>query len=175
MKQLATNVIAGDKIVVSLAAAKDGPNGQRQTFAGTFNHLGEEIDAQGNVIFGKPKLDLTFKKAAAEQPVFPIDAFNAAVARAGGRPSMESMRIQAEYENAVEAFEEQHGEGAGGNLGDQIGEAVLNYIGEYYGIKRTPGEHAFVDPAQVVVRPAYRVDNNPVVFSVTLAPVWGVR
>ena len=174
-KKLAVNIIRGDKIIVSLGAARGGTTGERQSFAGTFNHLGEEIDSAGQLVFGKPRLDLAFQAPAAPAPVFPIDAFNRAVEDAGGKPSATSMRIQAKYEEDAATWDAANGGTGGGTLGDRIGKAVLTYVQQYYGISTNPNEGAYIDPAQVVVRPAYRMDELPVVFSVTLAPVWGGR
>lgn len=176
-KELATALLAGDKIAVSLSAAAGAATGDRQAFAGTFNHLGQPIDDDGQVIFGRPQLDLTDlvignRRAA---PVFDLEKFNDLVRKAGGKPSAATTKLQSDYAAEMAAWEEQNG--GGGSIADAIGEKVLQFAVTHYGISTTDprGAHAYVDPAQVIVRPAYRDGNKPVVFSVSMAPVWGQK
>lgn len=164
-KTEATNLIPGDKIAVNLAAMEGGPAGSRTNIVATFDHEGRQIGVDGLPVFGGRKLKLNGAGAAPPQ-------FNMA-------QYMEIQRTQgagaagaylAEHSRQVAAWE------GGGNrrLVDQIGDAVLQFAQDEYGIRTDDGPWPVLKRSEVSVRPASRFNNQPTVFVVQAAPVWGM-
>lgn len=172
--KIATELLEGDRIIISLAAAGGDPAGERRAFAGTFDHLGRPVDAKGNVLYGVPALELGEQAGGVEAPAFPNEEFQRLIVENGGKPSAETARLLADYNAKIEAWEKQ-GHAANGAVADRIRAAALAYVEKNFEVRLTAvaGQYANVDPAQVICRPSYRDGEKPVTFTVAMAPVWG--
>lgn len=166
---LAETLLPDDLIIVTLAAVEGGPSGNRIAISAQFNGAGAEVDATRVPIQGGYQLQ-GLSTGGQAQPKFPEQEFMESIKKNGGVPSGESMQIQKDYEAALAAWE-----GSGNkSLPEAIAAAVLQFAEARAGVKTVDGPHPFINPDQVTVRPAYRESaTTPVVFSVTLAPVWG--
>lgn len=168
-KILADTLLPDDLIVVTLAAVEGGPTGNRIAISAQFNGLGQEVDATRVPVQGGFQLE-GISTSGGTAPKFDEAGFMAAIKANGGIPGGDALKIQQEYEAALAAWE-----GSGNkSLPEAIAAAVLKFAEARAGVKTVDGPHPYINPDQVTVRPAYREsETTPVVFSVTLAPVWG--
>lgn len=162
---LATELINGDIIAVTLVAQE--PGGNRLSVSATFNHLGEAIDAASKQSLpGVPGLDLGLLSGTAA-PEFPMAKYQELV-NTGQVEAAEDLKTA--HEMAVEAWEQEGNQ----SLPDAIGTATLSWAEKVHNVHTTDGNWPVIKPDQVVVRNVVRnTPSESAVFVVQLTPVWG--
>lgn len=161
---LAEVVEAYDTIAISMAAIKGGPNGVRTPVAAVFNGSGVELDAKGNPkTWSGTKLII---KEGSTAPQFDAQKFQLLVAQ--GRFA-ESDALRDEYTAALDEAEDK----GAVSIQDRIAEAALDWAKKAHGVQTVDGNHPYINPEHVSVKPAYRYEGQPTTFVVTMAPVWG--
>lgn len=165
---VATALIVGDQILVTLTADKSG--GERVSLSYAFNHEGKQVNNKGDAIGGR---SLSFNDASTgEEPVFPTEEYTAALIRGqtGGANDGDADRIIATFKDAMEQYQ-----GSGGApQTDRIASSVFSFLEQEQNVKATDHNGLVLKPEEVVVRaPVRRSQDEPGVWLVQLAPTWG--
>lgn len=167
---LATSLVPGDQILVTLTAEK--PNKERVALSYAFNHEGAQVDNKGNPIGGRA---LTLKHGAASpEPTFPTEEYTAALRRGQetGANDGEADRIIANFKDQMEQYQNS----GGAPTTDRIASSIFSFLEEEQGVKATDHAGLVLKPEEVVVRaPVRRTADEPGVWLVQLAPTWGQR
>lgn len=175
--QRANGILAGDRILVNLPA---NSKSRKQTVSEMFDSAGFRINGLGARIDATSALDLSKVGAAANgAPTFPMDKYTAALKATGNANSPEVSAVNTEY--LLDFADWKAGrpqDQTDLTIGTSIAAAVLSWVSTTYGIKiGTAGqrEEEVIDPKGVAVNVPNRTQGQPVVFTLTLAPVWGTR
>lgn len=165
---LATTIVPGDQILVTLTAEKRDKSRVALSYA--FNHEGRQVDNKGNVIGGR-SLEL-FQGTSEDEPVFPAEEYAAALVRGrqAGNNDGEADRIIADFKDQMEAYQSS----GGAPQSDRIGTAIFSFLEAEAGVKATDHDGLVLKPEEVVVRaPVRRSQDEPGLWVVQLAPTWG--
>jgi hypothetical protein len=163
---VATSLITGDQILVTLTAEKQG--GERVSLSYAFDDEGQQVNNKGEPIGGR---SLAFNAAATgAEPVFPTEEYTAALIRGqqGGAPATD--RIIASFKDSMEQYQNSGGAPAT----DRIAASVFSFLEQEQNVKATDHNGLVLKPEEVVVRaPVRRSQDEPGVWLVQLAPTWG--
>lgn len=175
--QRATSIIAGDRILVNLPA---NGKGRKHTVSEMFDAQGFRLNGLGQRLDTTAALDLSgIGKATQEngKPVFPMARYKAALDKAQTPNDDAVAAINAEYNLAVANWKAGRPQGdADTTIGTSIAGAVLSWVSATFGIKlsaQNSADYETIDPKSVAANVPLRNGTEPVVFTVTLAPVWG--
>lgn len=183
---IARTLKVGDRIEVNIAPTNDVNDPRKYAINEVFDHEGYAINRlTGARISATAVLALAGlgvePQGAGAPPVFPQAEFNRLV----GTDYAAAKGLQAKYEMDMKAWRDGGTFGAPRRaLADQIGDAVLGYLGTAHGFEIvgrngvTRGNatrvRAQIDPAHLtVVAPNRAHEDAPVLWTLQLAPVWG--